>query len=391
MKPLLEIVPSELFLLYARLRQALTAADMPDKHPLETLLESAYDLPQLPVDLRLRLLNSNETWRYYLDLLKDSLIASLRAKHSNPDFWTLFDAARSNGAIMDMRVALEKEFDLDDTLPALSIVRNVLTARYHRPRVAWAQDWVPPNIAWESERAVYRCYWGLFDFFGKKQDQLICPLLKPGEDYHQEQEWGMDALNVDDTCGLGGVTLYANGEAYPVYSPEGKGGIVWSKRLLKESKDSVSVEITAEKVGPETAPYTVRFQCTALADRKDSPIQVTLQGGDPDAVLELGIGIRKLYQESFACDDEAGILGSWGIQAPAIGWIGLGVVYPKSLAVRTEELPVEHQVILKAESGKPLTYHIQGTWLKGRRFSRCPTLVNWMSELKTTSQLAALQ
>jgi len=390
MKPLLEIVPSELFLLNTRLRQALTAAGMPDKHPLETLLESGYDLPQLPVDLRLRLLNSNETWRFCLDLLKDALTASLREKHSSPDFWTVFDAARAKGDLIEMRKALEKEFGIDDAPPALSMIRDVLVSRYDRPRVAWAQDWAPPNIAWESEQAVYRCYWGLFDFFGKKHDQLICPLLKPGEDYHQEQAWGMDALNVDDTCGLGGVTLYVNGEAYPVYSPEGKGAIIWSKRVLEEKKDSVSVEITAENVGPETAPYTVRFQCTALADRKDSPIQVTLEGGAPDAVLELGIGIRKLSQERFASDNEAGIMGSWGIQDPAIGWIGLGIVYPKSLIVRSEELPGEHQVILKTESGKPLTYHIQGTWLKGHRFSRCPTLDNWMRELKTTSRLAAL-
>ena len=98
-----------------------------------------------------------------------------------------------------------------------------------------------------------------------------------------------------------------------------------------------------------------------------------------------------MSQERFAHDQAAGILGSWGIQDPAIGWIGLGIVYPKSLVLRTEELPGEHQVILKAESGKPLTYHIQGTWLKGHRFSRCPTLDNWMRELKTTSRLASLQ
>jgi len=390
MEPLLKTLPTELYHLNYRLRQALTIAGETRKDPIETLLESGYDLPQLPVDLRLRLLNSNETWRYYLDLSKDSQIVTLRKKHASADFWNTFDAARAKGAIPEMREAVEQAFTLTDPIPDFKDIRSFIIANYDAPRVAWAQDWVPPNIGWESEQAAYRCYWGLFDFFGKKQDQLIYPLFKPGEDYHQEQDWGMDALNVDDTCGLGGVTLYVNGKAWPVYSPEGKGAITWSKRLINEDKDKVTVEIVAEQAGPEDTPYTVRFHCSALAGRKDSPIQVTVDGGTPTDTLELGVGIRTLSQERFAHDEKAGILDSWGIQDPAIGWIGLGIVYPTSLVIRTEELPGEHQVILKAESGKPLTYHIQGTWLKGHRFSRCPTLDNWMHELKTTSRLAAL-
>lgn len=390
MKPLLETLPSELFLLNSRLRQALNASGMTDKSPIEALMETGFDLSQLPVDLRLRLLNSNETWRYYLDLLKDFLIVSLRTAHPSPDFWKDFDALRSIGDIAGMQEAVEQEFRIKDALSDFSTVRKLITARYDRPRVAWAQDWVPPNIGWESEQAAYRCYWGLFDFFGKKGEKLIYPLLKAGEDYHQEHKWGMDALNVDDTCGLGGITLYVNGEAYPVYSPEGTGRIVWSKRLLKEEKDVIAVEVIAENAGPETAPYTVRFQCSALANRKDSPIQVTIEGGTPEDALEVGVGMRKLSQESFAMDKEAGILAGWGIQNPAIGWIGLGVIYPKSLMVRTEDLPNQRQVVLKAEHGKPLTYHIQATWLKGRRFDRCPTLTNWMDDLKVTAGIADL-
>ena len=83
-------------------------------------------------------------------------------------------------------------------------------------------------------------------------------------------------------------------------------------------------------------------------------------------------------------------MASWGIQEAAIGWIGLGIVYPKSLLTDTRDLPGEHQVVLQAEAGKPFTYHIQGTWLKGRRFDRCPTLSNWAADLTKTAQLAAL-
>ncbi len=390
MKPLLDTLPARLFQLDNRLRQALDSAGAKDKTALEVLLASGFDLPQLPVDQRLRLLNSNETWRFYLDLLKDSLIALLRAKHPAPAFWKDFDAARSLGDVEGMRAAVEREFTLVGAPPDFAAFRAGLVAKYDHPHVAWAQDWVPPNIGWESEQAAYRCYWGQFDFFGKKRAQLIYPAIKAGESYHSEQNWGMDALNVNDTCGLGGLTLYVNGKAWPVYSPKGAGPIVWSKRLLDESRDAVSVELTAEKVGPEAAPYTVRFKCGALKNRKDSPVQVTIEGGNAGDTLEAGIGIRKLNQELFTVDKDAGVMANWGIQDPAIGWIGLGVVYPRLLMLRTEDLPDEHRVILRAERGEPLTWHIQSTWLKGRRFDRCPTLVNWMGDLKETAKVAGL-
>jgi len=260
-----------------------------------------------------------------------------------------------------------------------------------RAHVAWAQDWVPPNIGWESEEAAYRCYWGQFDFFGKKRPQLIYPTLNAAENYHGEQAWGMDALHVDDTCGVGGLTLYVNGKAWPVYSPKGAGPIVWSKRLLEESRDAVSVEITAEKVGPAAAPYTVRFKCSALKGRKDSPIRVTLEGGNPADTLEAGLGICKLNQELFAVEKDAGVMANWGIQEPAIGWVGLGVVYPRLLAVRTEDQPNEHRVVLKVDRAEPLTYSIQAAWLKGQRFDRSPTLSDWVGDLKETAKVAGLE
>ena len=59
--------------------------------------------------------------------------------------------------------------------------------------------------------------------------------------YHAEQPWGMDALHVNQTGGLGAITLYINGQPYPVYSPEGKGTIVWSKRFVAMDYASVTV------------------------------------------------------------------------------------------------------------------------------------------------------
>ena len=388
MKPLLKSVPERLFSLNARLQQSIAKHGLTEPDAVWSLITSGFDIEALTEDLRVRLLSSDESLRFYLDLLKDRLIAALKTRYDAPEFWRTVDGLRARGDLENLRALVENTFDLDEPLPSLLATREAILLKYAKPRVAWAEDWVPPNIGWESDVCGYRAYWGQFDFFGKKRKCLVMSTFGEKFNYHEEQDWGMDALHVGKTCGLGGVTLYVNGQAYPVWSPEGEGDIVWSKRLVEENDDEVVVELIAEQVGPEEQPYTVRFRCTAVAGRKDSPIEVTVQGGSTNDTLELGIGMTKLPQEAFALDTSAGVMAGWGVQDPAIGTIGMGVVYPTSAFVRCADLPDQHQVVLKIKKDAPVRYHIQGDWLRGRRFPRCPTIENWLEDLRATAAAA---
>jgi hypothetical protein len=105
----------------------------------------------------------------------------------------------------------------------------------------------------------------------------------------------------------------------------------------------------------------------------------------------LGIGITRMPQESFAIDTAHGTMGSWGVQDYKIGWIGLGIVFPPKRYLRLIDTPDEHQVVLEIKAGEPVRYHIQGDWLKGRRFPRSPVLRNWMNDLRNTAMTAALR
>ena len=113
-----------------------------------------------------------------------------------------------------------------------------------------------------------------------------------------------------------------------------------------------------------------------------------LEGGPPDAVLEIGIGLQRLEHEDIALDSAQGILASWGMQTPEIGTIGLGVVFPPRLFVRYLDAEDRHCVVLRAQTGAPLRYHIQATWLRGRHFPCRPTLDNWLQELRATAACA---
>jgi len=390
MGPLLSEAPARLFALDLRLMEALVKKGVAQPDMVWQLLDSGFDLEGIPTALRTKFLGSNECLRFYLDVLKDRLVVALRHSHEDAGFWTTFDGLRGAGDLDALRGAVEGAFGLSGPLAAFDAWRVEKLAKYARPRVAWAQDWVEPNIGWESERMAYRAYWGQFDFFGKKQPCLVTSTFGSGPSYHQELDWGMDALHVGSTGGCGGVTLYVDGVPYPVRSPEGKGPITWEKRLVSESSDEVVVELLARNVGPKDIPWTLRYECRALADRPDSPVTVTIEGDAGGKSLELGIGLTILPQEVFLFDAEAGVMGSWGVQEPAIGTVGLGVVFSRQAFVRCIDQPEEHQVVVAVEPNHPVTYHIHCDWLRGRRFPCCPAASNWLDTLRETARRAAL-
>lgn len=390
--PVLNRKLEELFALTHALRHALAHHGSAEADPLWQFMQGGFDSPALDTDLRKRLIGSRQSWFYYLDVLKDRMIVQLKQLHTDEDSWAAFDALRATGSYERMRrhiLAGIPDAGIEDT--SLCALQQTLLEPFARPRVAWAQDWVPSNIGWESELTGYRAYWGQFDFFGKQQPVLVMPSFDGTVNYHEEQHWGMDALHVGESCGLGGITLYVNGDAYPIYSPEGKGGIVWSQGVAAVDDEQVTVELVAENAGPAASPFTVTFLCSALAGRRDSPIEVRVAGGPADAELELGIGITRMRQETFALDTAQGVMGSWGVQDSTIGWIGLGIVFPPGRFLRFLDTPDEHQVILAIEQDETVRYHIQGDWLRGRTFPRSPVLRNWMDDLRRTAMTAALR
>ncbi len=133
----------------------------------------------------------------------------------------------------------------------------------------------------------------------------------------------------------------------------------------------------------------MRFRCSAFAGRRDAWIEVlvsqtTAQPGRH--TLELGISMPRLFQEDYILDTEAGIMASWGVQDHMIGHIGLGVLFPPEAFVRSGDSGTIRRIVVRIEQDIPFTYRIQGDWLDGRRFPRCPNIVNWVQDLTRTRQ-----
>lgn len=382
-----------LFALSQRLEQALAAKGTdPATDPVVQLVRSGFASPAFDDARRRKYMSSEETRVYYFGLIRDRMIAALKKAHDNAAFWQGFTEARSRGDYAAMRDLVEKEFALADALPAYpDWVAGKLNELPAAPRVAWAQDWLPDQIGWESEKIAYRTAWGQVDFFGKKSDGLLLPSLKSEDGFEREQDWGMDSLFVRDTAGCGGVTLYVNGKGFPVRSPQGVGAATFTKGLVEQTNDKVTVEVKGANVGPEAAPYTVRLRFTAFAGRADSAVEVLVEGGAPEDKIELGISLTRLSHQDLVVDTAAGVFGVKGEQTYYVGPIGMGVVYPVARFLRVSNPASENEVVLTVEKGAPVVYHIVADWQRGRQYPVAPSTGDWLEELRQLSRQLGLK
>ncbi len=245
-------------------------------------------------------------------------------------------------------------------------------------RTGTAADWIPASIGWESDRGAYRESGGQLGFFGKNGDRLLYPTVEAAS-YRQETRDGIDALRVGETSGLGGLTLYLDGQAYPVQDAASGGQARFTRKRICAGPVRAAVEITAGDVVPSRPDLTVRLLCLSYTSRPESEIRVTVSGSDRSVLL--APGLVKLPREQSISDVSRGILGSWGRQEPAIGDVGLAIVTDPRGVVDLLELAEERQIQCRLDEHGELRYWILGDWRRGRTYPVAPTVQNWRQEV----------
>ena len=384
--PVIVNEPTIVFDLNQALNKALNHLDCEmNQEPVWKMINNRMEVENLNKCISKRLINSDETVLYYLRLLADQRISSLKKGYKNKTFWKQFEKERSCGNLRKMTQLLQWEFGEvtgEDYISWINSLRN----EPEKKKVAWNNTWLPPNWGWESEKAAFRCYDGHFDLFGKRKDALLYPTIDNASSYHLDDGGtGMDILHVGKTGGCGGLVLYVDGISYPVRNEKGIDDPIFQARLFEETDTCVTIEFKVTGVGPKDSPYTIYIRPSALAGRYDSPVEVEIEGGDSQRKIQLGLVLNVLPIEKFFFDKDNGIMGLWGFQEVGIGWIGTGVIFDPDKFLYMDEHPDEHRVVLQCEKGKVFKYNIQGDWLRGHRFGPTSGEKDWLQTLRNTA------
>ncbi|MEN6627286.1 MAG: DUF4861 family protein [Candidatus Sumerlaeia bacterium] len=346
-----------------------------------SLIENKFANTSIQEWKRIKFLDSDIAMIYYLELVRDRQIVKLKASAgSKTAFWTTFEAARSAGMTDSMAYAVRQEFGITPGWADYATwVANLRWRDVQRvdSSTAWSN-----GVAWETEKAAWRIRNGRLDFLGKRDKRLVLDELTAGSSISTDTGgWGMDALDEGTGPGAGGLTLFINGTAYPIYG-DSMTGVTY--RVVEQTNEKVTVEMLATKVGPAAAPRTVQIRATAQAGRPDTQFSAIVTGGSSSDKLELGVGLIRPAENYYQHDKTAGILGIWGFQAPGIDWVGVGMVYQPAIYSRLAASTTELDVVLKATRGVAAQWTIQNEWRRGMRFNNWPVLANFMKDLTRT-------
>lgn len=241
----------------------------------------------------------------------------------------------------------------------------------------------PAYVAWESDAGAFRNYTGQFDFYGlhqsrllPREERLLYPLIDVN--HHIEHDWGMDALHVNKTSGLGGLTLYLDGEPHPVQSPAGVGHVHFEYKVVGSGPVRAAADIIATNVLPGRPEAAFRLRCFIYAGRRESEVRVALPEGLEAA--RIAPGVQPLPEHTPFANALAGCIGTWGWQGDDIGEISLGVIVPPDLWDTLTEHEGEQRVQCRVEDAG-FRYWIIGAWRRGMQYPVAPTVENWRREL----------
>ncbi len=342
-----------------------------------------------------KFVNCDTTLLYYLELVRDRRIYKLKtlaAGATYTSFWTAFNAARTAGDTATMASLLQSQFgpSSPNWTTFADYVENLRTPT--TKRVDSSSVWLPNGIAWETENAAWRIQSGRFDFFGKRQlagsyylGERVKPLVLSGITASTNLStdtggWGMDALNEGTGPGAGGLTLYVNGTAYPLYgaSPAATYSVV------EQTNDKVTVQMLFNNVGPGSQ-RTLRVRATAQAGRDDTQIEALITGGSSSDTLELAVGLTRPGECYYENRPAAGVMGVWGFQSQAIDWVGLGLYYRPADFSRFIESSSEFDVVLTAQPNQLVNWSLRNDWRRGRRFCVWPSGPDWVNNLAASA------
>ncbi len=328
------------------------------------------------------------------------------AKDFNPKCFAVADSARR--VLIREYPSQADDLDADGkvdeicfTLPKLGRRRSRAVYLYYAPegertpayrKQTNARDPIGQSVGWESELIGFRSYFGKVDFFGKKVECLRLDDLGP--DYHKEADWGMDCLHVGSSPGLGGLSLWSQGQVHRLYNEQDKPPRCRiAQRVVANGpvRSAIRLDITDAKIDGETYKASVVASCYAGQMVSEHRVVVTPPATGKDDAVVLSVGMVKIPDAKPAFDPNVAVLTAWGQQDPAIGEIGLALILPPNQAKGLKTVDDSHEIKLALPDDGRTRFFVSAEWIKAQADQRrvvSRTAPTWRKEVRRLAERA---
>jgi hypothetical protein len=247
------------------------------------------------------------------------------------------------------------------------------------------------DVAWENDRIAFRIYGGPLagdvrnglDVWVKRVRYHIMDKWYNGDSlkgkarisYHVDHGEGADMFNVGKSLGAGGSALLLDSGMFQT-------GMFTEQAILA--------------TGPVRAMFTVRYDTVFLDGNKISEVKTyTLDAGEnlnkidvryiglsQKGPVNIAAGLVKRAHTHPFSDTVNGFLSLWGdiSEDTANGYLGTGIVFPKSEYREMREDSIHYLITGKSSDDKTFTYYAGAGWTRSGDFA---SEEDWNNYLKT--------
>ncbi|HVI43251.1 MAG TPA: glycoside hydrolase family 88 protein [Chitinophaga sp.] len=241
------------------------------------------------------------------------------------------------------------------------------------------------DYAWENDRMAYRMYgaalekfpkemaYGI-DVWAKRTDDLVIDNWYKLDNYHHDNGQGIDFYSVGLTLGAGDTAPYGKDT---IYFP--KNYRSWKTLDNGPLRTTFALTYDTWQAGNTAVSVTKIISLDAGSQLNRMRVQYNFKGNTLPVVTGI---VKRKEPGAVLLDEKNGVMGYWEPVHGEDGTLGLGCVFPKSVAgMKTDNV---HLLSPGTATGnEPYVYYSGAAWNKGGRIA---TAEQWFDYLEAFAQ-----
>jgi Domain of unknown function (DUF4861)/Glycosyl Hydrolase Family 88 len=245
------------------------------------------------------------------------------------------------------------------------------------------------NICWENDRIAFRVYGppvkhrvsSGIDIWTKSVDYPIVSKWydqnNQGKSYHEDHGEGNDFYHVAYGRGLGGTAIWRNGKPF-ISQP------YTTHRILKNTVDEIAFELNFEAWDAGGIKVSEKKVISLKMGTNFCKVISTFTTESKEPLI-VAMGLSFTKKPEVLTDAKKGLLSIWESFEPKNGELGTSLILKPKLIKEFADYETEKYVLVKAKSGKPITYYVGTGWTKNPHFKTKQDWVDYVN--KTLSNL----
>jgi rhamnogalacturonyl hydrolase YesR len=240
------------------------------------------------------------------------------------------------------------------------------------------------NICWENDRIAFRVYGppvkhrvsSGIDIWTKSVDYPIVSKWyndnNMGKSYHEDHGEGNDFYHVAYGRGLGGTAIWRNGKPF-ISQP------YTTHRILKNTVDEIEFELNFDAWDAGGIKVSEKKVISLKMGTNFCKVVSTFTTDSKEPLI-VAMGLSFTKKPEILTDAKKGLLSIWESFLPQNGELGTSLILKPKLIKEFADYETEKYVLVKAKSGKPITYYVGIGWTKNPHFKTKQDWVDYVNK-----------